>query len=123
MLNWVIGFILLDIIVTLAVVSFVVKRRETDGGLSVGALNIGAIRDYTEVIHPWIGEYVRANWSGAPDQLPRVLESMLPEMDREAHTHGLELDREALKKVLRASLAAHKVAPGRNLDEALSHVA
>ena len=123
MLTWVVGFILLDIVVTLAVVAFVVKRRDSNGALMVGGLNIGAIRDYTDAIHPRIGEYVRSNWSGAPDQLPLVLENMLAEMDREARTHGLELDRDTLKKLLRASLASHKVAPGKNLDEALAHVA
>jgi len=121
MLNWVIGVILLDIVVTLAVVTFVVRRRE--GGMSVGGLNITAVREFTDDIHPRIGEYVRANWSGVPEQLPPVLESMLAEMDREAHKHGLELDRDTLKKLLRASLASHRVVPGKSLDDALAHVA
>ena len=123
MLNWVIGFIVLDIVVTLAVVAFVVKRRESGGSIMIAGLNLSAIREYTDVIHPRIGEYVRSNWSGIPEQLPRVLETLLEEMDREARSHGLELDRDTQKQVLRASLASHKVATGKSLDEALAHVA
>ena len=122
MLNWVIGFILLDIVVTLAVVTFVMRRRES-GPVVIAGLSITALRAFTDAIHPRIGEYVRANWSGVPEQLPPILETLLGEMDAEARKQGLELDRDTLKTALRMSLASHRVAPGKSLDEALAHVA
>src|SRR5438067_10062225 len=50
--------------------------------------------------HDRIGNYVRANWSGAPDQLPGVLGGLLVELEGEAQARGLSFDRETLKSML-----------------------
>jgi len=59
---------------------------------------------FTREQHDRINTYVRANWSGAPDQLPGVLASLLGELEGEAQARGLSFDRETLKSMLAMSL-------------------
>ena len=59
---------------------------------------------FTREQHDRINDYVRANWNGAPDQLPGVLASLLGELESDAIARGLSFDRETLKSMLAMSL-------------------
>ncbi len=69
-----------------------------------------------------IGDYVRANWSGVPDQLPAVLGALVGELERDAQAKGLSFDRETLKSMLAGSLRSHHIGGGHDVLEALEKV-
>ena len=127
---WIIAFVVLDIVVTALVLRHVFRKRaeaRTEAGIAtdegVAIPDFGRLRAFTDVIHPRIGEIVRANWSGDDMALPGVLGMALEEAEREARNHGLPLDRDILKQLVQASLAKHGVAKGSRLREALKQVA
>jgi len=70
-----------------------------------------------------ISEYLRANWSGSPEHLPQVLESLLGELDRDARERGVTIDREMLKTLLAQSVRAMRIVGGRDLEQAMERVA
>jgi len=73
--------------------------------------------------HERIGEYMRANWSGMPDQLPGVLGALLDKLQSEASAKGLRLDREVLKTLVATSLRQHRIARANDAGNALERVA
>ena len=93
------------------------------GGAPAAIPSFLALRKFSDVIHPRLGEMVRANWSGDADSLPTVLTMALEETEREARSQGLSLDRDLLKKVVELSLSKHHVTKGAVLHEALKKVA
>ena len=124
--SWFALFILADVIIIAAIVLLVVSGRlKLKAGLTVenGGADFPALLAFTREKHPRIGEYLRANWSGAPEQLPQVLESLLGDLERDAQSRGLAVDREMLTSILAGSVRAHRIARSRDLDEALRRVA
>jgi len=85
--------------------------------------DVRGLREFTDAIHPRLGELVRSNWSGDEASLVTVLPMALDEADREAKSRGLTLDRIVLKKLVEASLARHRIAHGSQIREALQRVA
>jgi hypothetical protein len=73
--------------------------------------------------HDRIGNYVRGNWSGVPDQLPAVLSALVSDLEHEAQARGLSFDRETLKSMLAVSLSSHRIGNGHDVLEALEKVA
>jgi hypothetical protein len=73
--------------------------------------------------HARIGEYMRANYSGVPEQLPSVITALLDELERTAKAQNLPLDREKLKPMLASSLRMHGIGKARERDEAFARVA
>jgi hypothetical protein len=120
--GWLLPVIVADLVITSVVVWFVFARR---GARADRMLDVpfAALREFTDVVHPRIGEYVRANWSGMPDQLPRVLGSLLDEIERESRSRSLALDRGMLKLLLARSLASHGIGHGSDVRQALELVA
>ena len=124
------SFIVLDLIVTAAVVVTVLKLRGGARAVSyrnapsiVSIEQMRALEAFSIEQHARIGETVRANWSGIPDQLPGVLTALLDELERTVREKGLPLDRAALKAMLAASLRSHRIGKGRERDEAFKLVA
>ena len=69
------------------------------------------------------GNYVRANYSGNPDDLPTVLEQLMTELDQRAKEKGMTFDRPVLKLVLAQAIRPEDgVKPG-DLQAALRKVA
>ena len=73
--------------------------------------------------HERIGNYVRGNWSGVPDQLPAVLGALVSDLEHEAQARGLSFDRETIKSMLAVSLSSHRIGNGHDVLEALEKVA
>jgi hypothetical protein len=128
--HFLLPFIAFDLIVTLAVVIAVLKLRgrllavsfsTTPGAVSMDQLR--ALGDFAREQHPHIGEYMRANWSGMPDQLPSVLTGLLNELESTAKERNLPLDRGMLKAMLASSLRSHRIGKGSERDEAFKQVA
>ena len=127
---WIIAFVILDLVVTTIVVWRILAKRAaasaeagaaTDAGVSIP--DIRQLRQFTDAMHPRIGEIVRANWSGDAASLPGVLGLALDEAEREARNRDLRFDRDILKKLVEISLSKHRVARGVELREALKKVA
>jgi hypothetical protein len=128
--KWVMLFIVFDIIVTIAVTVFVLKRRLT---VDVNVIRTGsgistidqfrAIAGFARDQHERIGDYMRANWSGIPDQLPGVLGSLIALLESDAQAKGITVDRDMLKTLVATSLRSHRIAKANDVGNALEHVA
>ena len=123
-------FLAVDLLVTVVVIVAVLKLRGNVFAMAIGA-RAGAVNPeqlrglmtFAREQHARIGEYMRANWSGMPDQLPAVIASLLDELERAAKQQNLPLDRQALKPMLASSLRMHRIAKARERDEAFTRVA
>ena len=125
-----IPFLVLDLIVMFAVLFGVLKLRGSAFMVSfrnvasiVSMDQMRALEAFSIEQHQHIGEYVRANWSGIPDQLPAVLNALLDDLQRAAKEKNLPLERDALKAMLAGSLRSHRIGKGRERDEAFKQVA
>jgi hypothetical protein len=128
--HFLIPFLVVDLIVTLAVVFGVLKFRGTAFAISlrnvtsiVGMDQLRALETFAREQHQHIGEYMRANWSGVPEQLPPVLSALLDELVSSAKAKSLPLERDALKAMLASSLRSHRIGKGSERSEAFKQVA
>jgi len=122
--GWLLPVIAADLAITGAVVWFVFRRKGS-GSRSrqiVGA-DFKALTAFQTATHPRIGDYVRANWSGIPEQLPAVLRTLLDDLEREARSRHVHVDRPMLKLLLARSLAQHGIGNGTDVRHALEEVA
>ena len=116
----------MDLIITAIVVSLFLSGRlklNVNFDAQVSGVNFRDLMAFTKDKHPRIAEYVRANWSGAPEQLPPVLETLMAELERDAQARGLTVSRDILKSILASSVRQHHLAHGRDLEQAMKHVA
>src|SRR5262249_18333510 len=111
-----IPFILLDMVVTAIVVVVAMRLRTSPLAVSlrnltsiVGMDQLRALEQFAREQHQHIGEYMRANWSGNPDQLPAVITALLNDLERSAREKNLPLQRDLLKAMLASSLRAHRI--------------
>src|SRR6185503_13100025 len=121
---WLLPVIAADLAITGVVVWFVFRKKGAGSNSRriVGA-DFKALTAFTTATHPRIGEYVRANWSGVPSQLPVVLRTLLDDLERDAKQRGLHIDRPMLKLLLARSLASHGIGNGTDVRHALDEVA
>ena len=126
---WMVLIIVVDLIIGLAIIAFVLRRRREQMQMPGQPPALGLIAGMKEMAnfvnerHARIGEYLRANWSGTPDQLPQVLGSLLAELERDALARGVTMNRELLKTLIATSLRYHKIGRGSEVEKALQRVA
>ena len=125
-----IAFVIADVIITAAVVLFVVRRRIAMGtvvlpaGLSTDELSqIRPLTAFAMERQQRITDFVRANWSGDPAQLHGVLASLVDQLDSEARADGHSFSRALLKTVLVSTLRSQKLARPAEIEQALQRVA
>jgi hypothetical protein len=128
--NWLVPFLALDVLVTIVVIVVVLKLRGNLFAMALGgkagtvnADQIRALMRFAREQHARIGEYMRANYSGVPEQLPSVITALLDELERTAKEQDLPLDRDKLKPMLASSLRMHGIGKTRERDEAFARVA
>jgi hypothetical protein len=128
--SWLVPFLALDVLVTIVVIVVVLKLRGNLFAMALGAKpgtvnadQIRALMTFAREQHARIGEYMRANYSGVPEQLPSVITALLDELERTAKEQNLPLDREKLKPMLASSLRMHGIGKARERDEAFARVA
>lgn len=124
--QWLIAFIILDLLITTVVIALFLSGRlklnlKIDGAVS--NVNFRELMELTKDKHARIGEYIRANWNGAPEDLPAVLETLLGELERDAQARGMTVDRTLLKSILASSVRQHHLAKGKELEQAMKQVA
>lgn len=125
-----IPFVLFDVVIMAVVVWYIVQRRKAraerrnDGTATIVDLDsIRALATFAKDQHERIGQYMRANWSGIPAQLPLVLAALLIELERDAVAKGVLVEHGALKTMLGASLRAHRIGSPHDVHQALDKVA
>ena len=130
MKHWLVPFLAFDLVITAIILMTVVKIRVTSFGVTLrnvtsiaGMDQLRALQTFAREQHEHIGEYMRSNWSGMPEQLPAVITSLLDELERNAKAENLPLQRDALKAMLASSLRAHKIGKGNERNEAFKQVA
>jgi hypothetical protein len=124
--NWLLAFIVLDLVITAIVVALFVSGRlklnvKIDGAVS--SVNFRELMEFSKDKHARVGEYLRANWSGAPEQLPGMLGTLLAELERDAQARGMTVDRDLLKSMLASSVRQHHLTRGKDLEQAMKQVA
>jgi hypothetical protein len=128
--SWLVPFLALDVLVTIVVFVVVLRLRGKLFAMALGAKagtvngeQMRALMTFAREQHARIGEYMRANYSGVPEQLPSVITALLDELERTAKAQNLPLDREKLKPMLASSLRMHGIGKARERDEAFARVA
>src|SRR6266513_5809873 len=124
--SWLGPFIVFDIFVTLIVVAVVTKKLKFNVNIKVnssGSIDLKGMTAFAKDEHGKIGDYLRANFSGQPEQLMTVLEALLEQLDSDAKSRGLTFDRRTLKALLAGSVRGHHVVKPKELDEALEKLA
>ncbi len=128
--HFLVPFLVVDLFVTLVVVVAVLKLRGSVFAMAIGAKSgtvsadqMRALMTFAREQHARIGEYMRANYSGMPEQLPPVITALLDELESTAKAQNLPLDRAALKPMLASSLRMHGIGKARERDEAFARVA
>lgn len=128
--HFLVPFLAVDLFVTLVVIVAVLKLRGNVFAMAIGAKvgsvsseQLRALMTFAREHHARIGEYMRANYSGMPEQLPSVITALLDELERTAREQNLPLDRAALKPMLASSLRMHGIGKARERDEAFARVA
>jgi hypothetical protein len=128
--EWIVLFIAFDIVVTVAVLVYVMKRRMSAQGMVLPTGSpVATLAQFRELAafakdqHERIGEYMRANWSGIPDQLPGVLGALVDKLQSESAAKGLTVDRDMLKTMVATSLRHHRIARANDVGNALERVA
>ena len=112
------AFIVVDLVITFFVLRRVLARAERPRGLDFVQL-----RPLSDAIHERVGEHLRANYGGEPDQLPAVLATLMPELREIGRQRGLTADDDTLEAALLVAVTAHGLANPRQVRDALAKVA
>jgi Tfp pilus assembly protein PilO len=118
--NIVVFAVLVDLVIMLLVVRFVLVKK---GVLQLFSAGLEKLRPLASESRELCSNYLRANYSGNPDDLPRVLEQLLAQLDEKARANGLTLERPVLKLVLAQSVRPEDGVPAGVLQAALRKVA
>lgn len=114
--------VVLDLIITVPLVVWLVRRRLAATADAAG-LDLGKLRGFTAEVERTVEEHVRGHWSGDPSSLPLVLTSLLATLEQRARDEGYPIERELLKRLMAQMIASRKLVNGRDLAEALKQVA
>lgn len=112
--------VLIDAAITIAVVRAVLKKK---GFLQLFSAGLEKSRALAAEVRDLAGNYVRANYSGNPDDLPALLEQLMLQIDLKANERGLKLERPMLKLLLAQALRAEDGVPMNDVQAALRKVA
>ena len=124
--SWLGPFLVFDVIVTLIVLGVVTKRIKLNVNVKVnssGPVDVKSLVEFAKDEHAKIGEYLRANFSGQPEMLPGVLDALIEQLDADAKSRGLCLDRGTLKVLLAGAVRSHKVCRPQELQDAMEKIA
>ena len=104
------GLIVIDMIV----VAFVIRKRLANSPLR-------KLRELSPV-EERIADFMRANYSGDPEQLPDAMRGMVPLVEEFARERNIALDRYMIEAMIATCLVMHKLAPHAAVDKALSEL-
>jgi hypothetical protein len=114
------GFVLLDVVVTLAAIRFVLARRSGAAGAVGGLRQLAAL---SGDIDRQTQEYLAANWSGDPGSLPAAVGPLLAKLESDLRARGVNVDRALLKTFVEQVILRRGLARANDLREAMKQVA
>jgi hypothetical protein len=112
--------VIVDLAITFSILSYLAKKK---GLVQLFSAGLEKSRALAAEAHDLASNYIRANYSGNPDDLPAVLEQLLVQLDQRARERGITLERPMLKVVLVQSLRPEDGVPMADLQAALRKVA
>lgn len=112
-------WIALVLFAVIDVVVIAVMIRRFGAGLLGGAAPGGKV---LETAHAMVGDYLRANYSGDPAQLPSALAGLMPRLRDLLRDQGVEPKPEVLRALVEISAARHRIASPQELREALANL-
>jgi hypothetical protein len=111
-------FVLTDIIVIAVVI------RRMGPAMQILGFSGGANRSQIlKSAHAMVGDYLRANYSGDPGQLPTALRGLVPKLRDLLRSQGVEPQPEVVRALVEISAARHRVATLQELRAALADIA
>ena len=129
-MHFLVPFIVFDVFVTVIVLVAVLKLRGRFFAMAIAArtgtanpAQLQAMLTFAREQTPRIAEYLRANYSGVPEQLPSVLTALLDELERAAKEQNVPLDRAGIKPMLASALDMYRIGNRRERGEAMLKVA
>jgi hypothetical protein len=112
--------VLIDLTITVAVISYVLRKR---GLLSVLTTGLEKFRTFSAETSEMAQNHLLANYSGNPEDLPAVLTSLLDQIEQKAKEQNIALNRDALKMVLLRSVQSQQGMNYNDLQKAMRKVA
>jgi hypothetical protein len=112
--------VLIDAAITIVVLRAVLKKM---GFLQLFRAGLEKSRALASETRDLVGNYVRANYSGNPEDLPALLQQLMVQIDQKACERGLKLERPMLKLLLAQALRAEDGVPMNDVQNALRKVA
>lgn len=109
-------FVITDIVVIMLVI-----RKFRSSALGPVLMGRGGARLLGSV-HDMVGEHLRVNYSGDPQQLPTAIAGLLPRLRDMLRSHGVEPRPEVVEAMIEASAAKHRIASAKQLREALATI-
>ncbi|MGH7741454.1 MAG: hypothetical protein ACRENS_05465 [Candidatus Eiseniibacteriota bacterium] len=112
--------VIIDLIITCSVLTLVLKRR---GLIQMFTTNLEKSRAFAAEARGLAGNFIRANYSGNPDDLPALLEQLMVQLEQKASERGMKLQRPMLKLILAQALRAEDGVAMSDLNNAMRKVA
>ena len=112
--------VFIDVIITTSVLAVILKKR---GWFQLFGAGLEKSRAFAAEAREIAGNYLRANYSGNPDDLPELLEQLLTQLDQKANERGMKLERPMLKLMLAQALRAEDGVSMTDLNSAMRKVA
>jgi len=114
---WIVLFIVLDLIAVAIVLWFVLSRRRH--GPSPAGADIRSVARFATGVDGQIGDYLRLNYAGDPETLPRVLPELIGRIESQSRAEGLDLGRDVIESIVMQSIVGHGIARERDVQRAL----
>lgn len=117
----IVAFVVIDVVVMLVVVRPILLRRAATS--VAGVTSLSDLLQVTKAIQDEAREYLRANWSGDATTLPLALRGLLDTFEARAREQEIPVTRAELKPMLARLVLAKRLAPNRDVQEAMKQVA
>jgi hypothetical protein len=113
-------FVLVDILVTLAVVRFEIARR---GGAAAVFGKLRTLAALAPELERETKAWLAANWNGDASTLPAVVEPLLARLESDVRARGVDLGRAELKPFVEQVVLRQGAARAGDVREAMKQVA
>ena len=106
------------LVADIAVITFIVKKKMRQAGLS-----FGQIQSISKQVHERVSEYMRANYSGSRAQLPAALRGAMNAAAEVAARENVPLDPDMIKALVKSAVANQRIATYTEIERALEQIA
>ena len=114
------AIVLVDIVITLAVLRFVLAKR---GGIAGVIGKLGKLAAVAADLERETKAYLAANWSGDAASLPGVVEPLLAKLESDLRARGVDVGRAQLKPLVEQVILRQGNARASDVREAMKQVA